>query len=164
RVAGVVQLTLRLHQRCARHHRKPREVGRIDPPESFRDVVRRPRDRFLELAAALPIVAVHAALDQPVDGLLVDSACLPGAQVGESLNTSHDSLRSMPRARGNPPDYVRKTHSTAITAMRSLPNECRNCEHRVREQDTERRTEKKKREERTEKSERSTELEQEPRS
>src|SRR5258705_1002894 len=98
-VDRVAQLALRLHQRRARYHGEPREIGRVEPAEPFGDMVRRAADRFLDLDAALQVLPIHAGLDDAVDGLLVRIARLPGTQVGESANTSHANTRSTRRAR-----------------------------------------------------------------
>ena len=100
----VAEMVLRFHQRRARDHGVPREVGRAESSEPFGKMSRWALDRLLELFAALPVARQGTVAAQAVDGFLVGVTRLPRTQVRKALNaSSHAKRQSSSRAATKPP-------------------------------------------------------------
>jgi hypothetical protein len=54
-IDGVPQMILRFHQRRPCDHDEARKVGRVESAETFGDMSGRPKNRFFELPAPLPV-------------------------------------------------------------------------------------------------------------
>ena len=96
-VDGIAEVVLRFHQRRAGDDEKTGEIGRAESSKPFGDIRRWTRNSTFELAAKLRVARKRTRFAQPVDGILVRSARLPGPQIGESLNT-HGRGHSMANA------------------------------------------------------------------